>query len=703
MPNRRITPPPPASDILDEGLKYAAELLLGDHFFVPEQERDYKQQLSDNRPVGSAGLLLNEETIELSSGPCALQIEALKTWTHFRIRIGHPEFSATVEGAWSFANEVLGRPKISRTGDPDIIEAALDELIDELEESTLDNAEFADFIEGLDDEDEEDVPLIGDDPTEPPEATSLDRNRIKAIAKRLARKPDADLSLEDRGWLEQMPQTLKVIVEALVDAAGAAKRDETLVQAYHYLLSLQLEFVRYRQDRGWEWADAMLQAFQDRLIALGNETAIPRDDWFMMCTALTEARVKLAEATQIALADAGFQPEAESGPPEQMMQQLRGFMDELAKTVSSPFEVIMALQNAAAMVPPALRGFMATEFALSPHAVLRDAVPLLLMDEDASVRQGATAALDQTAHPDSMSPDTLRRVITIRNWIPTAGRPALDAVIRKARLAGVETAAWPTPIAELEFHASTIDGSGAQNLFAVATTPRKGFFSGLLLRLGTGVVDTWVDLDLSRSKINKLLREAQSAAACCRVDKPFADTLVQHAIATAVRQDTAPPALLLEVAEWLGGAEWKDRSLDINAEADRLFSQLAPSDRTPEGIDAGFVRAMNWLTKEDVFGSWFEEGPHVQKALAKLPRTDRIGMTAVVMTDVLPARRAEWAERFLIMALWSQAAGDARQHAKARDLILIAHALAGDTPLGAIPVMGVIAVQTVQAMLLGAW
>ena len=30
-------------------------------------------------------------------------------------------------------------------------------------------------------------------------------------------------------------------------------------------------------------------------------------------------------------------------------------------------------------------------------------------------------------------------------------------------------------------------------------------------------------------------------------------------------------------------------------------------------------------------------------------------------------------------------------------------ALAGDVPLGAIPIMGVIAVQTVQAMLLGAW
>ncbi|HET6306787.1 MAG TPA: hypothetical protein VFG12_06345 [Rhodopila sp.] len=703
MAKRSDTRPAPEDDDLDRSLAMLAEMLLSEHFFVPEQEHDYKKQLSDNRPSGTAGLLLNEETVELTTGPVELRIEALKTWTHFRIRLTHPTFNATVEGAWSFADEVLNRPKVSHTGDCDTIGTAVDELMGAVETSGLDDDEFADFIQGLDDEDDEEVPLIGDDPTEPPEATSLDRNRIKAIAKRLARKPDAELNLEDRGWLEQMPQTLPVILQALVDAAGAAKRDETLVLAYQYLLGLQLEFVRYRQDRGWDWADAMLTAFQNRLITLGSDSAIPRDDWFMMCNALTEARVKLSESTQVALADAGFQPDEETAPPEQMMQHLRGFMDELAKTVSSPFEVIMGLQNASAMVPPALRGFMATEFALSPHAVLRDAVPLLLLDEDASVRQGATAALDQTAHPDTMSPDTLRRVITIRNWIPAIGRPALDAVIRKARLAGVETGAWPAPIPDLEFHASTIDGSGAQNLFAVGMTPRKGFFAGLLLRLGVGVVDTWADLDLSRGKINKLLREAQSAASVCRVDKPFADTLVQHAIATAVQQDATPPSLLLEMAEWLGGAEWKDRSLDIKAEADRLFAQLAPADRTPQGIEAGFVRGMNWLTKEEVFGSWFEEGPHVQKALAKLARTDRIGMTAVVMTDILPAKRADWAERFLVMALWSQASADAKQHAKARDLVLIAHALAGDTQLGAIPVMGMIAVQTVQAMLMGAW
>jgi hypothetical protein len=157
------------------------------------------------------------------------------------------------------------------------------------------------------------------------------------------------------------------------------------------------------------------------------------------------------------------------------------------------------------------------------------------------------------------------------------------------------------------------------------------------------------------------------------------------------------------MAEFLGGAEWKDRRLDIRAEAERLFDGLDPADRTPEGIEAGFAHGMNWMSQDDVFSSWFEDGPQVQQALAKLPRTDQTRMAAVVMNDILPGKRADWAERFLMMALCSGASTDPGHEARTRDLVLVAHALVGDGPLDAIPFMSVIALQTVRAMLLGGW
>jgi hypothetical protein len=703
MAKRTSVPPATETDEIDDSLILLAEMLLSDHFFDPDKELAYKQKLSANRPNGTAGVLLDEETLETPDGDCDLRIEALRTWTHFRVVLSTPTFSATVEGTWSFDNEELKRTKVTRNGDPEVIEAAVEAMIEAIEEADPDDEEFADFMASLDEEDDEDVALIGDDPTEPPEATALDRSRVKAIAKRLARKPDAELCVEDRSWLEQTPQTFPVIADLLVDAARAAKRDDGFILAYQVLLALQMEFVRYRQDRGWEWADDMLGTFQQRLIALGKDATISRDDWFLMCTALTQARVPISDAVQMALADAGFTPADDLGPPEEMMRTLRGFMDELANMVSSPFEVIHSLQNAGAMLPAMLRNFMATELALSPHSVLRDAVPLMLLDEDAMVRKGAAAALEQTARPETMSADTLRRAIILRNWIPAADRSPLDAAIRKARLAGVEIGAWPPASPDLEFHASTIDGSGAQSVLVASRTGKKGFFGGVLFRHGTGVVDTWADPDLSRGKINKLLREAQMSAPHVRVDKTFVDTMVQHAIGSALEQENVPPAMLLEMAEYLGGAEWKDRRLDIKTEADRLFDALDPEDRTPEGINAGFARGLEWMADDEVFGTWYEDGPQVQQALAKLPRTDQVGMTTLVMTDILPGKREAWAERFLMMALWSQAASEPRQRAKARDLVLVAHALAGDEPVDAIPILAVIAMQTVRAKLLGGW
>jgi len=694
------TTPAPEPDEVNEALVELAEMLLSDHFFDPDNEQAYKQKHLDSRRAGGSGTVLLLNTIELPDGACEVRLEALKSWTQFRMSLSHPAFTATVDGTWSFETEELRQTRISRTGDTEVIEADVQALIEELDDEGLNDEEFADFMAALDDDD---APLIGDDPSEPPEATTLDRNRVKAIAKRIARDPKSDISMEDRGWLEQMPQTLPVITEALAGAAGAAKRDEALVLAYQAMLALQLEFVRYRQDRGWDWADDMLQAFGERLIALGKAAAIPQNDWFMMCSALTQARVPVSEPLQMALADAGFKVDEDLGPPEQMMETVRGFMDELAKMVSSPFEVIDSLQNAGAMLPAMLRQFMAMELALSPHAVLRDAVPIMLLDDDAAVRQGAAAALEQTARPGTMSPDALRRAIVVRNWIPAADRPPLDAMVRKARLGGVETGLWPAAIPDLEFYASSIDGSGAQSLLVASRSGKKAFFGGMLMRHGTGVVDTWADSDMSRGKVGKMIREAQMSVPHARVDKSFVDTLVQHGIGTSLEHEKVPPAMLLDMAELLGGTEWKDRRLDVKAEAERLFNQLDPDDRSPAGVASGLARGLAWMMDDAVFSTWYEDGPQVQQALAKLPRTDQARMVATVMSEILPDKRAEWTERFLMMALWSQAAGDAKQRSKARDLVLIAHALAGDRPLDTVPIMSVIAAQTVRATLLGAW
>jgi hypothetical protein len=680
-----------------------ASLVLATYFFDPDKEELYQMGLPAMRRSSMERVDVAEITVDLPEGECLLRIDALRTATAFSVSIEHPAFSATVEGLWDFDQEELRKSKIvSRTGSTKAIQAGVEALLEELDGPELDGEEFQDLMNAL--EDDSEVPRIGDDPREPPAATGLDRSRVKAIAKRIARDLDADLNIEDRGWLEQMPQVLPVITDLLVAEASAAanKRNENLIAAYQDMLSRQLEFVRYRLDAGWEWAIRMLDEYQQRLIALGSNATIPQADWFAMGAALTEARVPISNEVQTALANAGFKPD-DLGPPGDLLETLRTFLDQLAGMVSSPAEVIDALKNSAAMMPAMLRGFLATELALSPHEMLRDAVPLMLLDAEASVRRDAALALEQSARPDTLSPDALRRAVTVRNWLPPADRPALDSAIRKGRLAGVEIGGWPAPNAALEYHATMIDGSGAQSLLAVDRSGKKGVFAGLLLRHGEGVADAWGEKDLPRRQINSLLREAQLEGIFIQVRKPYIDAMVQHAIGTAVESGQAPSEGILTIAELIGGADWKDRRLDINEEADRLWNELPEAERTPEAVEAAFARGLTWMAKDQLIGSWFEDGPQVRDALAPLSRRDMAGMVNVVMNEVLPPTRTRWAERFVLMAMWCQAAVDAKYRGRARDLIPVAHALAGETPLAAIPMMGVIAGQTVRAVLAGAW
>ena len=179
----------------------------------------------------------------------------------------------------------------------------------------------------------------------------------------------------------------------------------------------------------------------------------------MMCSAMNEARVPIDDDVQIALADAGFtarrgrwaagRDDADGAP---LHGRVGGHGDR--RRSKSSFA-----ESAGAVLPAMLRSFMATELALSPHQILRDAVPLLLLDDDVRSPGAAAGALEQTAHPDTLSPDTLRRAIIVRNWIPASDRPPLDAAIRKGSacrgrnrgVANAEPAIWsftPQPLTD---------------------------------------------------------------------------------------------------------------------------------------------------------------------------------------------------------------------------------------------------------------
>ena len=244
---------------------------------------------------------------------------------------------------------------------------------------------------------------------------------IRAVATELRRHGTPSFNAVSNAWLENQPQSLWPLLNAAVAASTAHRRDEAMITASRWLLANQLELIRYRLERGHEWARTMLDAYQEKVIALVQADTLPEADWFELVNLLKVAKVAIRPevAEALALAAAHATPDDASGAtPQDLLHQLRGLLDELGTSAENPFMVVEGLAETGALMPTDLRAFMTHELGLSPHPVLREAVPLLLLDPEPAVRRAAAAVLEQIAVPETISPVMLRRILLIRNWVP---------------------------------------------------------------------------------------------------------------------------------------------------------------------------------------------------------------------------------------------------------------------------------------------
>ena len=120
-----------------------------------------------------------------------------------------------------------------------------------------------------------------------------------------------------------------------------------------------------------------------------------------IAAAMGEARIEVKPEMRTALADAGLLLPETDQPPAQLQAMLRALMDQMAASSADPFDVASALAEATSVMPGELRSFMAHEFALSSHAVLRDSVPLMLLADDQAVRRAAASALSTLPKAES--------------------------------------------------------------------------------------------------------------------------------------------------------------------------------------------------------------------------------------------------------------------------------------------------------------
>ena len=691
----RPTRPParrPATDPTSVALITLAEPVLGRHFANPDHRDAYEFLFSPgsgrrNRAAMSADAPL--EVWEMGEGGMLVLMAAPGKQT-FAVIIDQQPLGALVVATYDPANGKMTNATVEqtvgkKTGILALVRGWNEDLIQ------------GDFFDSEDDPDDPDADL--DETQAPAEPTEQDAATVHRIAEALAARRGNPLPLDavdpDRAWLDENPQALWAILDRLIAAFQAADRDPALAEAFRWLLVMQLEQIRYRQEAGYAWAEQMLDSYQNRLLALSEGRLLTAGNLLEIATTLKEAKIPidpaLSEALMIVESAEAIDPATLAHP----LEGLRAMLDELAQQVDSPFDVMEGISGAFGAAPTELRAFIAHEFAHSAHALLRDAVPLMLLDDTAEIRQAAIAALEQTAAPETFSPATLRRTIAVRNWLPEAERAGVDRVIRAARTKGVVCAQWPLP-PDLTILASSIDGSGAQSVIATTRTGKTGIFCGVLLKQGFGIRDTWSEEHRSRREINAMLAELRRQTPSTEVEPAYLGMAVQHHIAIGLTVDHLPGPALLDIAERTGGNDWQDRGIDVATEIETLFTGLAPADRTLDRIAASLRRSGGWLAREDFAESWFEDTPEIRR-LSRLRPADRAKTLHTLLTEVLPKYRNVWAERFLLMALWARAAKDRIRNERMGDFVILAHQLAGDRPLTDIPIMAGIAESSIRA------
>ncbi|MCB8837118.1 hypothetical protein [Aurantimonas sp. VKM B-3413] len=459
---------------------------------------------------------------------------------------------------------------------------------------------------------------------------------------------------------------------------------------YLMLMTTWLSVLRHEAEAGNPGARNVIAAFQRHLAEL-SDTTIDGETFLAVTMALSEAGIPASPEVQLAMAEVAedFADEESMGDAD-WDQGLSSALSGIAELAADdPFAFIAMLMQAGHAMPVDAKAAMAG--ALAGNENTAAAAVLLLLDPVPEVRRAAAEALALGANRlDGVS---VRRLIALRNWVPAAERSAIDALVRKARSAGVDCAAWPEDRLE-GINSSSLDGSGSQGFLIVTKEGRKRSLSSILTK--HGVSDAWTTAQ-SKAEITAILATARRESGLLAVSRSYLDRSVRHHLHVGLdTHDLPPPAGLIEIAERIGANDWTPRCFDWRAELATLVADLSEKDERHQR--QVLQQSEFWTVHDPMVDSWFEDGPAVSQALADFKRPDpkRLGdASRAVLTNVVEPARDKWAEHFVWIAL------RLRESAKPDPIwerfAILAHALTAGTPLSEIAVMEAIATRTVEA------
>src|SRR5713226_8160022 len=466
-------------------------------------------------------------------------------------------------------------------------------------------------------------------------------------------------------------------------------QDEPLAIGYLFLLQRLLEHLRYRTDRGYADAAKLIADFQADVVAQVEAGNVDGCMLAFVGGALHQSKIpaspELAAASAKQLVDRN-----EDGPlPTDVHTALAGILEACD---GDPFLAVGSLIESGHAMPAESRGALAGAMALAGIPEARGAAVLFLLDPSSAVRRVVAGALAQVAA--SLTPTEVRRLIARRNWRPENERAEVDAVIRKARVAGIDCAPWEAGSIEA-IAATAVDGATAQGFLLISPAGRKKRMSSLLIK--DGIADAWSGEPESRRRIEMSLAAAGIDTPTLAVSRSYLDRTVADRLALGIEKGDAPPFGLLQVAEAIGGADWQPARMAFGETLAGLIAEVPKAMCEPAAL-ALVLRNSNKLAElEAVAQCWFEDDPQVRQAVQQARGRDRAKLAIFLLQSVIVRRRDRWAEMLLRTALWMREAPETANLCW-RELAIVAKALADGRDMTEIGLMRDIASRTIAAL-----
>jgi hypothetical protein len=521
-----------------------------------------------------------------------------------------------------------------------------------------------------------------------PKSSPTDEH-AKRIAQAIAkgRPPPFNAAL-DR-YCESSPR------EIFAALAGAARhmppggKDEPLAVGYLFLLQRLLEHLRYRTDQGYPDATKLIADFQADVVAQVEAGNVDGRMLAFVAGALHQSKIPASPELAAASAKQPVDQDEDEPLPADVHVALAGIMEACA---GDPFMTVGALTETGHAMPVEARRALASALALAGNAGARGAAVLFLLDPDSAVRRAIAAALAQVGA--SLTPTDVRRLIAMRNWRPENERAEVDAVIRKARAAGIDCAPWEAGSIEA-IVATSVDGAAAQGFLLISPAGRKKRISSLLIK--GGIADAWSGEPESRRQIEVSLAAAGMDAPTIAVSRSYLDRTVAHQLALSIEKREAPPFGLLQVAETIGGADWQPARMAFGEALAGLIAEVPKAMCEPAALASVLRKSNEPAELEAITQSWFEDDPQVAQAVERARGRARAKLADYLLQSAIARRRDRWAEIVLRTALWTREAPQSDDLCW-RELALVAKALADGRDVTEIGLMRDIAIRTIVVL-----